>query len=185
MHYLHKILVHIPDVTLFPNDKMDEKELLESIRLYADNKTEDFYQQAFDWRETDSAGRWSHEYPQQVYLAASDVDWFIKELEAVMQIQRGEIDQCFSELKRTVGSNLETIINGIWDQNAYGETNNGFSVMTPYYLQNIACHLYGQYRCDSYFYNTHDYTARLYKSDLEKVRQEPDKWALVMFDYHN
>lgn len=63
MHYLHRILVYLPDV--ISEEKMKEKELLETIRLYADAETECFYQRAFDWRETDSAGCWSDMYPQQ------------------------------------------------------------------------------------------------------------------------
>lgn len=184
MHYLHKILVYIPEITDTPNE-MSRENLLKEIRSHADSTTEDFYPHVFDWRETDSAGRWAFEYPQQVYLAAEDTEWFIKELQWVMDAQHGEIDMCMAQIKASVGTNLEDIINGIWDRDLYDETKNGFCLMTPFYLYNIACHLHGDYRCDSYFYNTHQHTARIYKSDIEKVKQDPEKWALVMFDYHN
>ena len=62
--------------------------------------------------------------------------------------------------------------------------NSGFTCMTSYYLHCIAAHLHGEYRCDSYFYNTHDYTARIYPADIEAVKSETHNWALVMFDYH-
>lgn len=184
MHFLHKILVHIPDITN-TSDEMNRKELLQQIRLYADSATEDFYQQAYDWRETESAGRWSAEYPQQVYLAAEDTEWFIKELQWIMDTQREDINACMEQLRATVGTDLEKVIDTIWEYDPYGEQGNGVGMMLPYYLHNIACHLHGNYRCDSYFYNANQYTARIYKSDIEKVRQEPEKWALVMFDYHN
>lgn len=185
MHYLHKILVYVPDVIGTSDAEMDKKELLESIRSYAESETESFYQEAFDWRETDSAGRWSDEYPQQVYLAAKDLDWFIKELQGVSACQRREIDVCMEQLKSSVGMNLEEIVNGLWTRNSMYDSEDGFSMMTPYYLRNLGSHLHGDYRCDSYFYNTHDYTARLYNADLDRVRQEPQNWALVVFDYHN
>lgn len=183
MHYLHRILVYLPDVV--STEKMEEKELLEAVRLYADTETECFYQNAFDWRETDSAGRWSDMYPQQVYLASSDVNWFMNELQQVMLSQRTEIDSCMEQLKSSVGNNLEDIVNGLWNRSSMYDAADGYSMMIPYYFYKVACHLHGNYQSDSYFYNTHDYTARLYNSDLDTIRQEPDKWALVMFDYHN
>lgn len=184
MHYLHKILVYVPDVIGTSDENLSEKELFESIRSHAENETESFCEEVFDWRETDSAGRWSDRYPQQVYLAEKDLDWFIKELQDSIAAQRNEIEMCMEQLKSSVGTNLEDIVNGLWTRKAMYDSTDGFNVMTPYYLNEIAAHLYGRYRCDSYFYNVHDCTARLYNSDLDMIRQEPQNWALVMFDYH-
>lgn len=43
---------------------------------------------------------------------------------------------------------------------------------------------YGEYNCDSYIFNTNGRTARIYPEDIEQIKQEPEKWAIVMFDYH-
>lgn len=184
MHYLHKILVYIPDA-LADADNCDLDETISAVRAYADSETEPYYGQAFDWRETETAGRWRNVYPENVLLAADDVDYFVEELENAKRNQCNEIDCCLAELKRTVGINLEKIINGILIRGSYEEELNGFNFMTPYYLHNISSHLHGDYRCDSYFFNSHDYTSRLYPTDFEKIKSNPTDWALVVFDYHN
>ena len=79
MHYLHKILVYIPDAVT-DRDNYERSELIDAIRTHAENTTEEFYQSVFDWRETDSAGSWSDEYPVNVLLAQDDVEQFIREL---------------------------------------------------------------------------------------------------------
>ncbi len=56
--------------------------------------------------------------------------------------------------------------------------------MTAYYLHCVAAHLYGEYRCDSYFYNTSECTSFICAEDIEAVKASPSDWALVMFDYH-
>lgn len=184
MHYLHKILVYLPDAGVAL--ATDEREtVVSNARSYAESTTEDYYGQAFDWRETDSAGRWSREYPVNVLLASDDLERFISELEETLENQYGELQCCIAQLKGTVGTDLEKIAQGIWEQVSYMDNHDGVNCMTTYYLHCIAAYLYGEYRCDSCFYNSHDYTARLYKEDIDKVRQEPDNWALVMFDYHN
>ena len=153
MHYLHKILVYIPDA-LADADNCDLDETISAVRAYADSETEPYYGQAFDWRETETAGRWRNVYPENVLLAADDVDYFVEELENAKRNQCNEIDCCLAELKRTVGINLEEIINGILIRGSYEEELNGFNFMTPYYLHNISSHLHGDYRCDSYFFNS-------------------------------
>ena len=45
MHYLHKILVYIPDVVSDRRD-YEKTELLEAIRNHAENQTESYYEQA-------------------------------------------------------------------------------------------------------------------------------------------
>lgn len=133
MHYLHKILVYIPDA-LADADNCDLDETISAVRAYADSETEPYYGQAFDWRETETAGRWRNVYPENVLLAADDVDYFVEELENAKRNQCNEIDCCLAELKRTVGINLEEIINGILIRGSYEEELNGFNFMTPYYF---------------------------------------------------
>ena len=98
MHFLHKILVRIPDAVadreLYEND-----ELIDAVRNYAENETESYYGQAYDWRETDSAGRWSARYPVNVLFADEDLDSFVHELEEAIQNQRQELQFCLCEVK--------------------------------------------------------------------------------------
>ena len=93
MHYLHKILVHISDVEVH-----EKNELIDAVRRYAENETEDAYGQAYDWRETDCAGRWSSEYPINVLFASDDVKRFVKELKDTMEVQKSEIQSCLAQL---------------------------------------------------------------------------------------
>lgn len=183
MHYLHKILVYIPDAVFVRRD-LEKADLIESIRTYAENETESYSDQAFDWRETDCAGRWSTEYPTNVLLAEDDSTRFVNELSTAMEEQQNEIQCCLAQLENTVGIDLKQVVKRLLDKKSYEDSVCGEDAMTQYYLHCIAAHLHGEYRCDSYFYNTHDYTARIYPADIEAVKSEPHNWALVMFDYH-
>lgn len=184
MHYLHKILVYIPDAVA-ERDLFERCELADAIRAHAESVTENYYQTVFDWRETDSAGRWSHRYPENVILAEDDVEHFVKELMDAKENQSDEVQLCFSQLENTVGTDLKHIVDVLLHRNSFAENENGVNCMTAYYLHCIAAYLYGEYQSDSFFYHTHDYTAFLYAEDLETIRKSPSDWALVMFDYHN
>ena len=182
MHCLHKILVYIPDAVT--DEKVfDRESLLGAIRCHAENETACFYEDAFDWRETETAGRWEDEYPVNVLLARDDTERFIDEMKKALGARDGEIQHCLNQLKSTVGTDLEKITEGL-RMGKDREQKDGFDHLTGYYLRNLSAHLYGEYRCDSYFYDTHEYTANLRPEDLEQVREEPQKWALVLFDYH-
>ncbi len=183
MHYLHKILVHIPSVHIEEN--ADRETQLRRIISHARSETECYYERAYDWREDDSAGRWEDQYPQIAYIASDDLEWFLKELEEVIALQKGSIDYSLQQLKETLGTDLNVITDKLWSRpgNNY-DTAQGVTEMSAYYLRTLAQLLYGEYRCDSYFYNTNDHTARLYPSDLDMIKKNPEEWALVMFDYH-
>lgn len=183
MHYLHKILVHIPSVHI--EEDADRETQLSRIISHARSETEDFYEQAFDWREDDSAGRWEDEYPQVAYIASDDLEWFLKELGEVVTSQKNEVDFHLQQLRCELGTDITMIADKLWNRpgNNY-EASKGVTEMSAYYLRTLAQLLYGEYRCSSYFYNTNDHTARLYPSDLDMIKQSPEEWALVMFDYH-
>ena len=77
MHVLHKILVYKEegfDVTELEQERIDE------ARSLAEYDTEKYFEEVYDWRETETAGAWSDEYPKQVYFASDDIDWFINEI---------------------------------------------------------------------------------------------------------
>lgn len=184
MHFLHKILVHIPDATDLDMDAPKE-DILDEVISHARSETECFYERAFDWREDDSAGRWPETYPQQAYLAADDLEWFLNELLEVQRGQKFEIDNCLQRIRETASTDLSTLSSQLWNRESVNyDIAKGVTEMTAYYLRVLAQLLYGEYRCDSCFYNTKGYTARLYKSDLDAIRENPENWALVMFDYH-
>ncbi len=181
MHYLHKILVYIPDA-VSDRSGCDREALLRKIRTYAEEATECFYEDVYDWRETESAGRWGREYPINVLLAEDDPQLFEKELASVMENQKAETLGYLAQLKNTVGTDLDRITGVI--QNCTGCTDNTDGTTLAYFLYCLAAHLYGEYRCDSGFYNTRKYTARLYPADIEAAGAKPEDWALVIFDYH-
>ena len=61
MHVLHKILVYNEDGF----DSMTENERISTARCIAENSTDGYFGDAYDWRETETAGAWSEEYPKQ------------------------------------------------------------------------------------------------------------------------
>ena len=183
MHYLHRILVYIPDID---DDWENKEELKELIRSKAEYETENYSDQTFDWRETESAGRWRKEYPEQVYIAADNLEWFINELESVLASQKHEIDNCFKNIAERGGTNLNDIVNELWNLTDTSDNmRTGCNEFTAYYLSKLGKLLYGEYTSDSMFFNASVYTARLYQSDIEQIKAAPQDWALVMFDYHN
>lgn len=103
MHYLHKILVYIPDA-LADADNCDLDETISAVRAYADSETEPYYGQAFDWRETETAGRWRNVYPENVLLAADDVDYFVEELENAKEISVMKSIAVLQNSKEQLGS---------------------------------------------------------------------------------
>lgn len=182
MHYLHKILVNIGELKKQEGHRPSKEE----VRYYAESNTEDYYNQAFDWRETDCAGRWSGEYPKQVYFASKDIEWFVNELKEVIAIQKNNIDRAMAQLRATCGIDLDKVVESLWRFNGrFDKQEDGTNDMTAYYLNKIAQTLHGDYKADSCFYNTDSYSARLYQSDIDEVIKNPENWALVMFDYHD
>lgn len=182
MHVLHKILVYNEDG--FDTFETEE-ERVDFARSTAEYETENYVNEVYDWRETDSAGRWDEEYPKQVYFAADDVDWFINEINDAIHCQELEIGHYQQELKEGIGLSLETIIPLLKDRKCWsmaGKDND--NSMMAYCLLKLSRLLYGDYDIDSAIFNTRGYTAKIYNEDIEQIKQEPNKWAMVMFDYH-
>ena len=184
MHFLHKILVKISNAVA-DRERYENDELVDTVRRYAENGTDSFYERAYDWRETESAGRWAAEYPVNVLFADDDLDGFIHELEEAMENQRYELNYALRTIKNSVGTDLEKIVEGLAGRKRALNGEDGFNNMTAFYLHCVAAHLYGEYRCDSCFYNTSEWTAFICAEDIESVKADPSDWALVMFDYHN
>ena len=175
MHYLHKILVPLKDH--YGNSRFDsvsDKELKDEIRFFAESETEDFYGAVFDWRETETAGRWQCDNSENVILSKNDINTFIKELERCAEYQKTEINNYLKEIKRC-SLDLSELVKKHFE----GEIIPGFALLK---LSNF---LYGRYMDDSLFYDLDTYSANVDKRTIQKVKECPDDWALVMFDYHN
>lgn len=183
MHSLHKILVHIPDIPLEVNTR-SKKELIQKIRSYAEEQTSGNYMTAFDWRETDNAGRWKAQYPVNVLFAKDNLEQFIQELIAVREYQHQEIQYTLNELSKKAGTDLKQIICDVEKMNNQFETTKTVDSMTTFHLSRIASLLHGKYTFHSCFYNILGETARVYPQDIEIIREHQEDWALVLFDYH-
>lgn len=181
MHVLNKVLVYKEEGFDF---SVPEEERIDEARSIAENETEDYCGPVYDWRETDTAGRWSDEYPKQVYFAQDDIEWFIEEINEALNSQRLELNTYMKELKEKMGTDLEKVVSVLMGDAQSSENNNTANGFLSFALLKIAKLVYGDYNCDSYIYSTADHTARIWPEDIEQIKQEPNKWAMVMFDYH-
>ena len=102
MHVLNKVLVYKEEGFDF---SVPEKERIDEARSIAENETEDYCGPVYDWRETENAGRWSDEYPKQVYFAQDDIDWFIAEINEAVSSQKLELNP-----RRTVSGTINVRI---------------------------------------------------------------------------
>lgn len=169
MHALHKILVRVDD------KDADRKEIIATARAEAQELTEEFYDRAFDWRETDTAGRWDDMYPENVLLSKDGIDEFVRELEAVRNYQHDQITMCVQQINK-VSTDLKTIV----ENNIDVVQNHGIL----FEIKLLAELLSGDYVFDSGFFDSDWYSAKLTDGTIDKVKKDPDGWALVLFDYH-
>lgn len=183
MHSLHKILVHIPDI-LLDSAACSKEDFINKVRSYAEEQTSNGYMTVFDWRETASAGRWKTLYPVNVLFAKDNIERFIQELIDVWKYQYQEIQYLLNELSKRAGIVLKQITCEIEKMNSQHEITKIVDLMTTFYLSRIASLLYGQYIFQSYFYNISGKTSRICPQDIEAIKNNPEDWALVLFDYH-
>lgn len=183
MHSLHKILVHIPDI-LLDSATCSKEDLINRVRSYAVEQTFDYYMTVFDWRETESAGRWEAQYPINVLFAKDNIEGFIHELINVREYQHQEIQSLLNELSKKADTALKQIICEIEKMNSPFEATKTVYFMTTFYLSKIVSLLQGEYIFDSCFYNIIDNTSRVYPQDIDTIKKSPEDWALVLFDYH-
>lgn len=183
MHYLHKVLIHIPREYI--ESGWTREELMRYADSEADKVIENFDNTVYERDYLFTAGRWEDIYPQEAYLASDDLEWFLKELEEVTIFQKEHIDLYLMILTKSLGTDLSVIAEKLWNKAGnYREVDGVDADLCAYYLNSIGQLLYGDYRCDSHFYNNERHTARLYPSDIEQIKQNPEEWALVMRDYY-
>ena len=168
MHALHRILVKLED----------KDETIEEIRSVAKSETEDYYN-AYDWRETDTAGRWESEYPCNVILGRDEPDKIIDELLVVRDQQENILRHHVESLKKYCPSmNIEDIIKNS-PRLSFGEGG-----LISYHLKCISSLLVGAYDFDSAFFNTEECDSIINDELINEIRKKPEDWAVVLFDCH-
>lgn len=168
MHALHRILVKLED----------KDETIDEIRSVAKSETEDYYN-AYDWRETDTAGRWESEYPCNVILGRDEPDKIIDELLVVRDQQENILRHHVESLKKYCPSmNIEDIIKNS-PRSSFGEGG-----LISYHLKCISGLLVGAYDFDSAFFNTEECDSIINDELINGIRKKPEDWAIVLFDCH-
>ena len=79
MHILNKILVNVKAL-LGDTADMDRCEVMNMVRDHAEQETDCFYEDAYDWRETDTAGQWAQTYPENVLLGSENPEQLREEI---------------------------------------------------------------------------------------------------------
>ena len=178
MHALHRILVYIPDVIGVAYDS----EYKDDIREFANTDTEMYGDgNVFDWRETDTAGRWSGDYPDNVIYAGDDLENVIRLLEIARAYQQEQIQWSLDRIRETFGTtDVAEIIKTLADKEPNFETS-----WYLYYVEHLVKILGGTYDFDSMFYNAAEGNSFITDSLIERIRKNPKDYALVLFDYHN
>ena len=182
MHFLHRILVYIPDICCVGKNYPSVTK--QQIRSYANNQTECFDGHVFDWREVDTAGRWSYKYPENVLLAADNPVRFQEELQTAQSYQLEAMNQALKYLEDNDYLDLKKLAAAVMED-AQDSPSDQYSLsMATYYLSSFAELIQGSYSYNSFFYDTHRSTSRLNKQVFEEIQANPQLWALVIFDCH-
>lgn len=184
MHYLHKILVNVKRQT--GEDKIERQELIHQIRAYAEQETECFYEHAFDWRETDTAGRWQDMYPENVILGVDSPEKILAEVIECRNQQKAEIDACLTMMEGYASMPFSDLAQIIWKriETPMEESESLSDHLVAFNIKKISRLLDGEYYYDSFFYDTDEYTAQISQTTIQKIKEHPEDWALVFFDQH-
>lgn len=173
MHFLNTILVKL-------TNKLSNEEYIKYARNIAEEETEQFIYDVFDWRETDTAGRWADEYPVNVILGKTEQERFIEELEKCLNYRTNKIKQYLSYLKVENGSSdIETI-----SENIIKEEDTDRTRLSEFYFTRLATLLNGEYAYYSVFFDTTELNSKISIAKIEKIKNEIDQYALVFFDHH-
>lgn len=178
MHYLHKILVYIPDA-MRPYRNDETYDLKSAIRIYAEESVGDAYCSESEYRETETAGKWQDDYPENILFAKDDQDRFVRELMEVKVYQY----QALSCLEKYGSTDLAVIIPKVEAMDDPNSSKNSLCFLIPEQIKSIAALLSGSYTCASCFYNTHTNCGRIYQEDISSAANHPENWALALFDY--
>ena len=166
MHFLAKILINEENL----NKKDDQH-----ICYLAEEELDDFYDKAFDWRESD-AGRWEDEYPNNVLRASDNLEKIISILSEHITNRNAELSFHLESIKKQSNVNLDSVVNKF--------INNDDLCDTPYHLSVINSILLNEFGIDNHLLNTETGDATITKELFEEIKQNPENYALVLFDCH-
>lgn len=187
MHTLHRILVYVPEATDSLNGNPSREELLETLRNFAEDRTELYRNEAFSCREIDTAGAWDDEYPENVLLGSENKEKILHELRTIRKAQWEEIQSCLSALGELANFSLKETAERLWrldKLSAKREPESHIENFSTECLSKMIRYLCGEYFYGSFFYDTKAQTALVKQNAISKVIQSPEKWALVLFDCH-
>lgn len=191
MHSTHCILVNIPSAAEHYNNtvsEMTKAELKEMVIAYAESRTEDFYGWVYDGRELlDEADGY-----QPVIFSNENWSEFEDILLSVDSDQKNYAKEMLEYLKEEAGStDVSDILSSLLLANDRTASRDSVDPDTwkwdylnqgAYALKQIAHLIHGDYNFDSEFYDTYRGTALV--PFIAQLKETPDDWALVQFDYH-
>ncbi|ACM61483.1 hypothetical protein B0S90_2758 [Caldicellulosiruptor bescii] len=186
MHYVHFILVNVPELKeeLELNDFDNIKE---EIRNYAEEQTSVYSDIVYDWRETETAGRWADEFPENVVLGSEQPEKVREILDRIRRNQQEEIENYVSTLKEhgwiDSSGNFTVSVSKLIEEAQKGLSSNNHLFL--YCLSKLMAYLSGEYLSNSFFFSTYHGTAYLDDTVYEEVYKKPEQFAFVIFDYHN
>ncbi|ADQ41540.1 hypothetical protein Calkr_2071 [Caldicellulosiruptor acetigenus I77R1B] len=186
MHYAHFILVDVEELKEKEYKELNLQDLKEKVREYAEKATEDFHNHVFDWRETRTAGNWSNEFPDNVILGNQQSDKIREILNTVRTCQKEEIDSYVSILKEygwiQEDGTIKVTLGKLKD---LAEEKSNYEYYLPfYYFWKLVSYLRREYMCNSFFYDTKTGSGYLSQHIYDKVYNNPERYAFVVFDYH-
>lgn len=179
MHVLVNYLVQIP-AAIDPDvlDKADREDIANALRCYVEDQTEHYQGDVFDWRETYTAGGWKNEYPENVLFASSDPEVFVDRLMHIRECQRRTIAAYLDQIEQVYGTtDLVQIAKQSTDPNCKRKA--------EWTLCQLANELNGRLTSGSDFFDCEERTTVISDATLDKIRQNPEKWAVVLFDQHS
>lgn len=187
MHSIHAILVNITDAIRNDEKKITEmtkEELKERVINYAENHIDSFYGFVFDGRELLE--------DEPVLFASDNWDAFEEMLLAIDRDQKNYAKHMLGYLKEEAGStDVSEILSNLLlanDRTANREDVDSntwrfdFLNQGAWALGQIAKMIHGDYNFESEFYDTFRGTALV--PFIDTLKEKPEEWALVQFDYH-
>ncbi len=170
MHTSVKYLVNIPTAARCRYfDVNNREETVRALCSYVEDSTECYRDTVFDWRET--------EFPENVLFAEDDVNAFVNMLKEDRERKKEEITDLLRTVKERFGTlDLESIAHVLQKQEK------GFC--GTIYLQELVDGLTDRFTSDSTFFDIENCTVSLSEKSIERVRQNPNEWAVVIFDQH-
>ena len=198
MYSTHAILVNIPDAAKSSSSKLSEmtkEEIKEMVINYATNETERFAGPVFDSR--DLLNEEDHEEDQDecflpVVFASEEWDIFERILLAKDRAQKAEAKFALEYLKEQAGStDVSALLSNLMLANDRTACRESVAPETwrwdylnqgAFALKHIGELIHGTYCFESCFYDTSRDTALV--PFIKKLKENPEDWAIVQYDYH-